>query len=173
MLTYDSPTTKSNTTPTTFPASPKVDGVQVECWSTFGDEVREFMAQHVPTIATEQTAFYEYVSQKAANMDLTYGLEEIVKGLFKEFYQHVVQRANSLIFGQDLKMSTEQKACLHTDLELMLYKDTLGQLLAIIEVRTPKEFPYGGNLAEHFKDEQLRLKPTPTSLKAWPSCSGR
>jgi serine/threonine protein kinase len=37
------------------------------------------------------------------------------------------------------------------------------QNLAVIEVKTPKAFPYGGNLAERFKDEQLRLKPNPAA----------
>jgi hypothetical protein len=152
-----------------------VDGVQVECWSTFGDEVREFMAQHVPTVTTDPIQLSEYTvaERNVARMKLTYYLEKKVEGHFKEFYHDVVERANFLIFGQDLTMSQAEKACLHPGLEVMLHKGSTELLLAVIEVKTPKAFPYEGNLAEHFKDEQLRLKPNPATLRSLRSSSRR
>jgi hypothetical protein len=173
LLVYNGQTKKSNTTPTTFPANPRVDGVQVETWNNFGEEVRKFMAQQVSTVTTEPHGIYDYVSEKVASMRMKYDSEREVESCFLLFYHDVVERANLLSSGQKVKMSPPNNTRLHPDLGLLLQKGSTELLLAVIEVKTPKAFPYEGNLAERFKDEQLRLKPNPATLKSLRSSSRR
>jgi hypothetical protein len=173
MLEYDGQTTNSPTNTTSFPVHPRVDGVQVETWTSFGEEVRGFMAQFVPGVAFEPHPITKYVSEKVANMLSTYASENEVEYCFKEFYDTVVERANLLIFDQDVKMQSPYNICLHPDLALLALKESALLNLAVIEVKTPKELPFGGNLAEHFKDEQLRLQPNPATFMSLPSSSRR
>jgi hypothetical protein len=98
-------------------------------------------------------------------MKLTYSKEKTVQSCFKELYDNAVKTANFLIFGKHIRIFYSEKAYLLPDFELVLHKGTTERILAVIEVKSPKEFPYEGNLAERYHEEQLRLKLNSTALK--------
>jgi tRNA A-37 threonylcarbamoyl transferase component Bud32 len=169
VLVYKRPTsTQSKSTPTTFPANPRIDGVQVETWIDFGQEVRQFMAEQVSSVTTEPSEVYEFASrgQQVADMNLIYSHESRVQSSFEKFYETVVKRANLLIFGQKIEMLSPQETSLHPNFEIFLSKGSTQIALAVIEVKSPKAFPIEGNLVERFHEEQLSLKPNPSIFRA-------
>jgi hypothetical protein len=84
VLVYEGQTTKSKTTPTTIPSNPRVDGVQVDTWNHFGEEVREFMARRGSTVPADpnEVSEYTFAERKVANMMLTYDSEKTVEYCF-------------------------------------------------------------------------------------------
>jgi hypothetical protein len=55
---YQNQTAKSNSDPTTCIVNPIVEGIQVETWNHFGEEVQQFMACHVFTVTKEPLEGY-------------------------------------------------------------------------------------------------------------------
>jgi hypothetical protein len=157
----------SASTTRTFPATPRLDNVQVDVWEHFGDNVQKFMTEKLSSLTTEPHESFEFasISRKVAIMDMTFNIVNEVQSLFNEFYLHLVERANFLIFGHIVKLSPCKQACLHPDLEIMLYKGHERLTLAVAQVESPKTLPCDEDLVTLFKEEQMRLEPNPTTFE--------